>query len=93
MFLVRLDKINFDASARMFAPRYAINEEAATGMAAGPLGCYLFGRRLTTKTQLVINEGDHMPIPSPSLIRANIHIEITKFKSRTSVGTPMFATR
>ena len=27
------------ATARMFAPRYGITEEAATGMAAGPLGC------------------------------------------------------
>lgn len=30
-----------DASDRMFAPRYAIREEAATGMAAGTLGCLL----------------------------------------------------
>lgn len=30
-----------DATARMFAPRYAIEEEAATGMAAGPLACVL----------------------------------------------------
>ena len=26
-----------DASTRMFAPRYGIKEESATGMAAGPL--------------------------------------------------------
>ena len=30
-----------DASARMFAPSYGIPEESATGMAAGPLACYL----------------------------------------------------
>ena len=29
-----------DAGTRMFAPRYGINEESATGMAAGPLACY-----------------------------------------------------
>ncbi|TBX66142.1 PhzF family phenazine biosynthesis protein [Flavobacterium silvisoli] len=32
------------ASTRMFAPRYGIDEEAATGMAAGPLACYLFDK-------------------------------------------------
>lgn len=30
------------ATTRMFAPAYGINEESATGMAAGPLACYLF---------------------------------------------------
>ena len=30
-----------DAGARMFAPLYGIPEEAATGMAAGALACYL----------------------------------------------------
>lgn len=31
-----------DAATRMFAPRYGIDEESATGMAAGPLACYLY---------------------------------------------------
>ena len=30
-----------DASTRMFAPRYGISEESATGMAAGPLACFM----------------------------------------------------
>lgn len=30
-----------DATTRMFAPRYAITEESATGMAGGPLACLL----------------------------------------------------
>ena len=33
-----------DAATRMFAPRYGINEESATGMAAGPLACYLYDK-------------------------------------------------
>jgi len=33
-----------DAGARMFAPRYGILEESATGMAAGPLACFLHDR-------------------------------------------------
>lgn len=32
---------NIQATTRMFAPFYGIEEEAATGMAAGPLACYL----------------------------------------------------
>lgn len=79
-----------DASARMFAPRFGINEEAATGMAAGPLGCYLFDRRLTTKSELVIGQGDYMLVPSPSLISVNLIIE-NNIIEKLYVGGDAFA--
>jgi predicted PhzF superfamily epimerase YddE/YHI9 len=59
----------------MFAPRYGIDEESATGMAAGPLACYLFANNFTTKTELRIKQGEYMPIPSPSLINVNLILE------------------
>lgn len=34
--------IKYDATSKMFGPRYGILEESGTGMAAGPLACYLF---------------------------------------------------
>ncbi|THU31584.1 PhzF family phenazine biosynthesis protein [Niastella caeni] len=57
-----------DATARMFAPRYGIEEEAATGMAAGPLACYLFDILGIGKDRMLIEQGWFMAQPSPSLI-------------------------
>ena len=57
-----------DATARMFAPRYGIDEESATGMAAGPLGCLLHDRFGNRKEQLLIEQGTWMTPPSPSLL-------------------------
>lgn len=56
------------AGTRMFAPRYGINEEAATGMAAGPLACYLHDLLGQKRLQIEIEQGHLMPAPSPSLI-------------------------
>lgn len=56
------------AGARMFAPRYGINEESATGMAAGPLACYLRDRCGIAGDELLIEQGFLMPNPSPSLL-------------------------
>jgi PhzF family phenazine biosynthesis protein len=56
----------------MFAPRYGISEEAATGMAAGPLACYLhdvFGLRQTT---FLIQQGGFMSPPSPSVLQVEL---------------------
>ncbi|WP_286830778.1 MULTISPECIES: PhzF family phenazine biosynthesis protein [Kordiimonas] len=62
------------ATTRMFAPRYAIDEEAATGMAAGPLACLLFDR-LDAKTQrLEIEQGHFMTPTSPSLITVDLSV-------------------
>lgn len=57
-----------DAEARMFAPGYGIQEEAATGMAAGPLACYLFDILKVKKERYHISQGRYMAQPSPSLI-------------------------
>lgn len=64
-----------DASTRMFAPSYGIDEESATGMAAGPLACYLFANNFTSKTELRIKQGEFMQVPSPSLIHVNLILE------------------
>jgi PhzF family phenazine biosynthesis protein len=56
------------ASARMFAPRYGIPEESATGTAAGPLGCYLHDVLGMQAQVYQISQGRHMPEPSPSLL-------------------------
>jgi len=54
-----------DATARMFGPAYGIPEEAATGMAAGPLACWLnLGR------ETLIEQGQFMNPASPSLLIA-----------------------
>jgi PhzF family phenazine biosynthesis protein len=59
-----------DASARMFGPAYGIPEEAATGMAAGPLACWLEQRTGGQRRELRIEQGHLMRPPSPSLILA-----------------------
>jgi len=57
-----------DAGARMFAPRYGIDEESATGMAAGPLGAFLVARMGRGGRVLSIEQGQLMNPPSPSLL-------------------------
>jgi len=52
-----------DATARMFGPAYGIPEEAATGMAGGPLACWLALGRET-----LIEQGQFMIPASPSLL-------------------------
>jgi PhzF family phenazine biosynthesis protein len=64
MYVYARDDSQFDASIRMFAPRYGIPEEAATGMAAGLLGGYLAGDVATTAFRFV--QGALSPQPSPS---------------------------
>lgn len=61
------------ASTRMFAPRYGISEEAATGMAAGPLACYLYDIAGQKQTAVSIEQGYFMAAPSPSVI----HVELS----------------
>jgi len=64
-----------DASARMFAPRYGITEEAATGMAAGPLACVLYDHLHVKKDTLVIEQGHFMDTPSPSRITVELDLK------------------
>ena len=68
----------FDATTRMFGPFYGIDEESATGMAAGPLAAYLYEVEKTKKQQFLIEQGRFMKIPSPSLIRVNLETKSDK---------------
>jgi PhzF family phenazine biosynthesis protein len=64
-----------DAGTRMFAPRYGINEESATGMAAGPLACYLYDKMGISKEVYLIEQGHFMKPPSPSVITVKLNFE------------------
>lgn len=61
-----------DASARMFAPSYGIDEESATGMAAAALAEHLYQDRGLKQSRILIEQGRYMKKPSPSLIEARI---------------------
>jgi PhzF family phenazine biosynthesis protein len=61
-----------DAGARMFAPRYGIPEEPATGMGAGPLACFLRDRMGVRKDEMRIEQGRLMAPPSPSMLTVKL---------------------
>lgn len=61
----------FAATARMFAPRFGIPEEAATGMAAGPLAALMAVRGLAGD-QLAIEQGRYMRPASPSRLNTEV---------------------
>lgn len=80
-----------DVNTRMFAPRYGIEEEAGTGMAAGPLACYLFDILKLKKNRFLIQQGWFMNPPSQSLIIVDLSLEkgnITKIMAGGK-GIPM----
>ncbi|GAB3935009.1 PhzF family phenazine biosynthesis protein [Mucilaginibacter myungsuensis] len=81
----RPDVGGIDATARMFAPAYGINEEAATGMAAGPLACYLFRQGLQ-KSSYLIEQGRLMAEPSPSLLTVNMVLDGDRITSLFAGG-------
>jgi PhzF family phenazine biosynthesis protein len=64
-----------DAGTRMFAPRYGINEESATGMAAGPLACYVYDKLGIKKEIFLIEQGHLMKPLSPSVITVKLELE------------------
>lgn len=66
------------AGARMFAPRFGIPEEAGTGMAAGPLACYLHDFMQLSETFIFVEQGWLMPAPSPSVIE--VHLDVVDHK-------------
>ncbi|MBO9659639.1 MAG: PhzF family phenazine biosynthesis protein [Chitinophagaceae bacterium] len=65
----------YDATTRMFAPFYGIDEEAGTGMAAGPLAVYLRHTQLPEQTDFRIQQGSFMKPASPSLIKVSLELE------------------
>jgi len=72
-YVFTLDAEGADATARMFAPRYGIPEEAATGMAAGPLACLLHDQFGIAKATFTIEQGRYMSAPSVS----EIHVKLS----------------
>ena len=85
-YLFSLETIERDATTRMFAPFYGINEEAATGMAAGPLACYLYDIAKVKKTSFLIEQGYFMDPPSGSLIEVELQVEENRILSLFSGG-------
>jgi PhzF family phenazine biosynthesis protein len=75
-----------DATTRMFAPRYAIEEESATGMAAGPLACVLRDYRGIKKDTFLLEQGQFMEPASPSLITVELTIENDAIQSLMAGG-------
>ena len=57
------------AGARMFAPRYGIPEESGTGMAAGPLACWLHDHGGVSESNIFIEQGRLMRPASPCVIK------------------------
>ena len=75
-----------DAGTRMFAPRYGINEESATGMAAGPLACYLYDKMGIKKDVFLIEQGYFMKPPSPSVITVKLNLKDGKITGLIAGG-------
>jgi len=80
------------AGSRMFAPHYGIPEEAATGMAAGPLACYLFDRMKIRPTgDILIEQGHLMSPPSPSIIHVRLTLTNTGISKLMAGGKAKLA--
>jgi len=73
------------ASTRMFAPRFGIPEESATGMAAGGLASLLHERGEIEGSELVIEQGRLMRPVSPSELRVRLELQDRKL-TRVFVG-------
>ena len=71
-FTLRTHRANRSAGTRMFAPRFGIPEESATGTAAGPLACYLADFVGHHVEETLIEQGWYMSPASPSLIEVSI---------------------
>ena len=85
-FTLNDDNNGKDASSRMFGPRYNIFEEAGTGMAAGPLACYLHDILGIKKNKYFIQQGEFMQVPSPSLIIVDLETDNGIIKSLMAGG-------
>lgn len=66
------------AGTRMFAPRFGISEEAGTGMAAGPLACFLHDYLDVAVPEILIEQGWLMQPPSPSVIKIILELADNK---------------
>lgn len=79
-----------DATTRMFAPSYGIPEEAATGMAAGPLACYLHNYLGKQKDRFLIHQGYLMQPASPSQIEVQLTLDAQGRISALKAGGPAY---
>lgn len=86
VFTVDSNATDKDATTRMFAPRYAIAEESATGMAAGPLACVLHEHLHIEKDTFLIEQGRFMEPASPSLITVELSVENGEIQSLMAGG-------
>jgi len=86
IFSQQTKKPGRDAATRMFAPRYGINEESATGMAAGPLACYLYDKMGINKDVFLIEQGHLMKSPSPSFLTVKLNIQDKKISALIAGG-------
>ena len=75
IFSPQVQQAGRDAGARMFAPFYGISEESATGMAAGPLACYLYTHLHRKKSIFRIEQGHLMHPPWPSVLTAQLTLD------------------
>jgi PhzF family phenazine biosynthesis protein len=69
VYVYARDERGADATIRMFAPRYGIPEEPATGMAAGLLGGYLAGDAANADYRFVQGALSPKPAPSELIVR------------------------
>lgn len=76
-----------DATTRMFAPRYGIQEESATGMAAGPLACLLHDQLGQDQKHFVIEQGKFMSRPSISEIKVKLKVQDGQIESLMAGGS------
>lgn len=79
------------ATTRMFAPLYGIAEEAATGMAAGPLAAYLDKYDRLAQDPIQIIQGQLMELPSPSRILVKLEKRDGKIQGLYAGGTAYLA--
>jgi PhzF family phenazine biosynthesis protein len=86
VFSLETEKKGRDAGARMFAPHYGIDEESATGMAAGPLACYLYDKVKIEKHELLIEQGYLMSPASSSVIAVDLKVKDGSISSLMAGG-------
>ena len=86
VFTTDTSETEHDATTRMFAPRYAIPEESATGMAAGPLACLLHDYLDLKRDVIIIDQGHFMEPASPSIINVDLAIKDGKITGLMAGG-------
>lgn len=91
VFSLETNLANHDASTRMFAPRFGIEEESATGMAAGPLACYLHDILKIDKSNFKIEQGYAMTTASPSVIDVKLSCDNGTITSLIAGGSAVIA--